>query len=37
MVSVSFVSVEKYEQQMRKKIRIFFIPFFAQKAQSEKD
>ena len=36
MVSVSFVSVEKYELQMRKKIRNFFIPFFAQKAQSEK-
>ena len=36
MVSVSFVSVEKYELQIRKKISKFFHPFFAQKAQSEK-
>ena len=36
MVSVSFVSVEKYELQMRKKFSRFFHPFFAQKAQSEK-
>ena len=35
MVSVSFVSVEKYELQMRKKYSKLFIPFFAQKAQSE--
>ena len=37
MVSVSFVSVEKYELQMRKNFStFFFIHFFAQKAQSEK-
>ena len=36
MVSVSFVSVEKYELQMRKNFRNFFHLFFAQKSQSEK-
>ena len=36
MVSVSFVSVEKYELQMKKKLSKFFHPFCAQKAQSEK-
>ena len=36
MVSVSFVSVEKYELQLRKKLSKVFHPFFAQKAQSEK-
>ena len=32
MVSVSFVSVEKYEQQMRKKFSKFFHPFFCPKS-----
>ena len=36
MVSVSFVSVENNELQMRKKNSKFFHLFFAQKAQSEK-
>ena len=38
MVSVSFVSVEKYELQMRKNFStFFFIHFFAQKTKSEKN
>ena len=38
MVSVSFVSLEKYELQMRKNFStFFFIPFFAQKTKCEKN
>ena len=38
MVSVPFVSFEKYELQMRKKFSTFyFIPFFDQKTKSEKN
>ena len=37
MVSVSFVSVEKYELQMRKKVRNFFHPFFCPKSAVRKN
>ena len=38
MVSVSFVSFEKYELQMRKNFStFFFIHFLAQKTKSEKN
>ena len=37
MASVSFVSFEKYELQMKKKFEIFLNPFSAQKARSKKN
>ena len=36
MASVSFVSFEKYELQMKKKIEIFLNPFFCPKSEVEK-
>ena len=37
MISVSFVSFEKYELQMKKKFEVFLNPFFCPKSEVEKN